>query len=55
MRKRSERTSSSGNTASSATSIASARKGDTLDAIWNANASASTMARPFRMADGLPW
>ncbi|MCY1220656.1 hypothetical protein D9M72_326800 [compost metagenome] len=55
MRKRNERTSNRGNTASSATSIASARKGETVEASWKANTSANTMARPFRIADGLPW
>ena len=55
MRNRSERTSSHGNTAASKTRNTKPSTGDEWLSTLNANASTKMIARPLRMAIGLPW
>ncbi|MNR39243.1 hypothetical protein D3C85_1574360 [compost metagenome] len=55
MRKRSERTSRNGHTAPKTTANTSGSAGLTAPLNWTTMASTSTMARPLRIAPGLPW
>ncbi len=55
MRKRSDRTSNHGNTSPIAASSSSVSTGDTWPDRLNASASTKMIARPLRMAVGLPW